>query len=209
MKGDEAVRRAAAALIVGLFIAYALWMSPINRQDTRHLLDFSEFYAAGQMVRHGAGPRLYDLRMQAEFQLQVAPVHAFYLRPPFEALLFVPFTWLSYRAAYAAWVIASLVILAGVAWILGKQTNVLGAMRQYTRGISVDYGLLLVVCLTFAPTMNCFLIGQDSMLLLVIYTLVFLTLKQGRELTAGAVLACGLFKFHLVLPFALIFALRG
>jgi hypothetical protein len=33
-------------------------------------------------------------------------------------------------------------------------------------------------------------------------------LKRGRELEAGGLLACGLFKFHLVLPFAIIFALR-
>jgi hypothetical protein len=52
------------------------------------------------------------------------------------------------------------------------------------------------------------LIGQDSVLMLMIYTLVFLALKRGRELEAGALLACGLFKFHLVLPFAIIFALR-
>jgi hypothetical protein len=56
--------------------------------------------------------------------------------------------------------------------------------------------------------MNCFLIGQDSVLMLMIYTLVFIALKRGREFEAGGVLACGLFKFHLVLPFALIFALR-
>jgi glycosyl transferase family 87 len=44
--------------------------------------------------------------------------------------------------------------------------------------------------------------------MLMIYTLVFIALKRGRELEAGGVLACGLFKFHLVLPFAIIFALR-
>lgn len=44
--------------------------------------------------------------------------------------------------------------------------------------------------------------------MLMIYTLVFLALKRGRELGAGGLLACGLFKFHLVLPFAIIFAFR-
>jgi len=208
MTGDEAVRRAAAGLIVALFVAYALWTFPANREDTRRLLDFSEFYAAGQMVRQGLGAQLYDLRAQAEFQLQSAAVHAFYLRPPFEALLFVPFTFLSYRAAYAAWVIVSVAMLTCVARIMRKNTNVLAAMLQYTHGIPVDLGLLLVVMLTFAPTMNCILIGQDSVLLLLVYALTFLALRRGRELAAGAWLACGLFKFHLVLPFVVIFALR-
>jgi hypothetical protein len=135
-------------------------------------------------------------------------VHAFYLRPPFEALLFVPFTYLSYRAAYAAWLMFSLAILSGAARLIQGNTNVLDAMLQYTRGIPVDFGLLLLVFLTFSPTMDCLLIGQDSALMLMIYTLVFLALKRGRELEAGGLLALGLFKFHLVLPFAIIFALR-
>jgi len=102
----------------------------------------------------------------------------------------------------------SLAVLAGAARLVQNNTNVLDAMLQYMRGIPVDFGLLLVVFLTFSPTMDCFLIGQDSVLMLMIYTLVFLALKRGRELEAGALLACGLFKFHLVLPFAIIFALR-
>jgi hypothetical protein len=208
MKTERVIRCAAVVLIVALGVAYALFSFPANREDTSRLLDFSEFYAAGQMVRQGLGSSLYDLRVQAEFQLKVAPVHAFYLRPPFEALLFVPFTFLSYRAAYTAWLLFSLAVLAGVARLIQGNTNVLDAMLQYTRGIPVDFGLLLIVFLTFSPIMDCLLIGQDSVLMLMIYTLVFLALKRGRELEAGALLACGLFKFHIVLPFAIIFALR-
>ena len=208
MNPERVIRCAVVLLIVSLGIAYAWFSFPANREDTSRLLDFSEFYAAGQMVRHGLGNSLYDLRVQAEFQLKVAPVHAFYLRPPFEALLFVPFTYLSYRAAYAAWLMFSLAILSGAARLIQGNTNVLDAMFQYTRGIPVDFGLLLLVFLTFSPTMDCLLIGQDSVLMLMIYTLVFLALKRGRELEAGGLLALGLFKFHLVLPFAIIFALR-
>jgi phosphatidylserine synthase len=208
MGTDRVIRGTAVLLIVFLEIGYALFSFPVSREDKSKLLDFSEFYAAGEIVRHGLGNRLYDLRVQSEFQLRVAPVHAFYLRPPFEALLFVPFTYLSYRTAYAGWLIFSLAILAGAARLIQNNTHVLDAMLQYTRGIPVDFGLMLVVFLTFAPTMNCFLIGQDSVLMLMVYTLVFVALKRGRELEAGGLLACGLFKFHLVLPFAIILALR-
>jgi hypothetical protein len=208
MRNEWLIRYAAVSLLVALGAAYALLSFPASREDKSRLLDFSEFYAAGEIVRQGLGKNLYDLRLQAEFQLQVAPVHAFYLRPPFEALLFLPLTYLSYRTAYAAWVVLSLVMLAGAARLMQKNTNVLGALAQYTRGIPVDFGLLFILFLSFAPIMNCFMIGQDSVLLLLIYTLVFLALKRGRELEAGGILACGLFKFHLVLPFAIIFALR-
>jgi hypothetical protein len=208
MGKERVIRGTAALVVVFLGIGYALFSFPANRQDTSRLLDFSEFYAAGQIVRQGLGNSLYDLRVQAEFQLQVAPVHAFYLRPPFEALLFIPFTYLSYRTAYAAWLMFSLAVLTGAAKLVQSNTSVLDAMLQYTRGIPVDFGLLLVIFLTFSPTMDCFLIGQDAVLMLMVYSLVFLALKRGRELEAGALLACGLFKFHLVLPFAFVFALR-
>ncbi len=84
----------------------------------------------------------------------------------------------------------------------------LDALSQYARGVRIDFGLLLVIFLTFAPTMDCLLIGQDSVLVLLVYTLVFVALKRNREFAAGCLLACGLFKFHLVLPFAIIFLLR-
>jgi len=208
MRHHRFVRFAAVLLLTVAAVTYLLLRFPADRNDTGTLLDFSEFYAAGQIVRHGLGGSLYDLKTQAEFQLQVAPVHAFYLRPPFEALLFVPFTYLSYRGAYVAWTIFCLAVLLTTGWIIQSNTGVLDAMRQYARGIPVDLGLLFVIFLTFEPTMDCLLIGQDAVMMLLVYTLVYVALARQREAAAGALLACGLFKFHLVLPFALIFLLR-
>lgn len=208
MRHESLIRRGAVLLIVALGVGYALWSFPADPTDQSRLLDFSEFYAVGNIVRHGLGQSLYDLRLQAEFQLQVAPVHAFYLRPPFEALLFIPFSYLSYRSAYAAWVLCSLAILLFTLIVIRKNTNVMEALAQYTRGIPADTGLLLILFLSFAPVMNCFMIGQDSMLMLLIYTMTFLALKREREFAAGCLLACGLFKFHLVLPFVFICVLR-
>ncbi len=208
MKSDRAVRLLAVVIVVCAFIGFVLLSFPANKENTSKLLDFSEFYAAGQIVRQGLGNRLYDFKLQAEFQLQVAPVHAFYLRPPFEAILFVPLTYLNYRAAYTAWVMLSLGLLIGASYIIESHSGVSQAITQYARGIPADFGLVLVIFLTFLPTMDCFLIGQDSMLLLAVYTLVFVALRSKRDFMAGCVLACGLFKFHLVIPFAVIFLLR-
>lgn len=208
MRWEGAIRFAAVFLIVLLGITYA-WVSfPSSKQDKSRLLDFSEFYSAGQIVRQGLGRELYDLKLQAEFQLQVAPVHAFYLRPPFEALLFVPFTYLAYREAYLVWLLLSLSLLLAAAMLIRKNTNVINALLHYAHGIPIDFGLLFVLFLTFAPVMNCLLIGQDSVLILLLYTLCFGALKQRRERTAGIFLACALFKYHLVLPFAIVFTLR-
>ena len=208
MRSERLIRYAAVLLLVLVAMGYIFVRFPTEREDTSTLLDFSEFYAAGDIVRHGLGNTLYDLRVQAEFQLRVAPVHAFYLRPPFEALLFVPLSYLGYRSAYIIWSLFSLALLSLAARLIQTNSNIIEALLQYTRGIPADYGLLLLLFLSFEPTMNCFLIGQDSVMILMVYTLVFLALKRGRELEAGGLLACGLFKFHLVLPFLMIFALR-
>ena len=44
--------------------------------------------------------------------------------------------------------------------------------------------------------------------MLLIYTLVFVLLLRARDFWAGCILACGLFKFQLILPFAAILLLR-
>jgi hypothetical protein len=68
MKPERVMRYTAALLIVILGIGYALFTFPANKHDTSRLLDFSEFYAVGQMVRHGLGSSLYNLIVQAEFK---------------------------------------------------------------------------------------------------------------------------------------------
>jgi glycosyl transferase family 87 len=74
--------------------------------------------------------------------------------------------------------------------------------------VRADFGLAFVLFLTFAPATTCLLLGQDSMLMLLVYTLVFVLLRGGAEFRAGCVLGCGLFKFQLIVPFVLILLLR-
>jgi hypothetical protein len=55
-----------------------------------------------------------------------------------------------------------------------------------------------------------FLQGQDSLLLLLVMTLAVVELRQDRDLTAGCLLSCGLFKFNIVLALiVLVASLRG
>src|SRR5437773_11185140 len=68
--------------------------------------DFTIFYSAGKILREGLGVKLYDestqYRIQQEFAAGVSirqgPLP--YNHPPFEALLFLPFTYLPYFSAY-------------------------------------------------------------------------------------------------------------
>ena len=202
---ERAIRFAAVVAVSSLIVGVALFSFPTQRSDDPR--DFSQFYSAAQIVRQGLGRNLYDLQTQAEFQSKVASVHVFYNHPPFETLLFLPLTLFSYRAAYTLWTLISVGLLVGAALLIESQTKVSMTISRYAR-VRADFGLAFVLFLTFAPATTCLLLGQDSMLTLLIYTLVFVLLRCGEEFRAGCVLACGLFKFQLIVPFVLILLLR-
>ena len=186
-----------------LFGGIAILLFPANKDK----LDFSEFYAAAQMVREGHGQDLYDLPLQVAFQSKVALAHAVYLRPPFETLLFIPFTYVSYRTAYTFWVCLNLVLIGVAAFFIDSVSQVGAAFWRYIR-IRGDLGLILAIFLTFAPTTTCLLLGQDSIFMTFLYATALFLWKQKFKFAAGCVLACGLFKFHLMLPFLFILLIR-
>ena len=201
------MRRLAVFCVAAFIVGLVLLNSPRGKEDVSNATDFSSFYCAAQIVRSGLGSQLYDLRLQAEFQAKVAAVHAFYNHPPYEALLFVPFTFLTYQGAYFAWTACNVVLLACAVLILDRTTKVRDALSQFAR-IRADRGLLFVVFLTFAPVTTCFLIGENSMLTLLAFTGTFALFQSKRNFFAGFLLAFALYKFQLVLPLVLVIAVR-
>lgn len=202
---ESTVRAIAASLVVGLILGLVLLNFPAG--EKRSTTDFSSFYCAAQIIRQGMGRELYNLGVQAGLQSRVAAVHAFFNHPPYEALWFLPFTYFSYRTAYILWTLTSMGLLALSTFWIQSCTGVLGAISAYAR-IRPDFGLLFVLFLTFAPATTCLLLGENSMVTLLIYTLVFVLMKRGSDFEAGCILALGLYKFQLILPFVLILILR-
>jgi len=168
--------------------------------------DFTAFYTAGELVRQGQGSRLYDpqeqWRVQQEFASEVAirqgPLP--YLRLPFEALLFVPFTFLPYPAAYTVWVLLNLGVVIALALFLRRQ---LVPLQKFPAWLPV------LTVLAFVPVFLTLLQGQDSILLLLFYSLAYVALRKAANFSAGCWLGLGLIKPHLVLPFVAIGFLRG
>jgi Glycosyltransferase family 87 len=168
--------------------------------------DFASFYPAAQVVREGQSARLYDPGLQREMQQQFplsvrkrrGPLP--YIRPPFEALLFVPLTYVKYPLACLLWTGINVILLLLVAGILSKiQGEGPGAP---------GYGFIALVTFAFFPVAFDLIVGQDSILLLLILAVGLGLLLRGKEFKCGAVLALGLFKFHLMIPLLAIFALR-
>jgi Glycosyltransferase family 87 len=161
--------------------------------------DFPIFYSNAQMVREGKASGLYDFAAEYSFTRRVAQAP----RPPnnhlpYELLLFIPFTYLQYRPALILWAVLSLAMLAGVA----------AAMRNLHGG-GWNFSLTLLTILAFYPAWYCLIIGHDSILLLLLFTLSFWVWKRGKDDLAGFVLALGLFRPQLVLPFVFVAFVAG
>lgn len=160
--------------------------------------DFTHMYAAGKIVRLGLGHQLYDDATQYRVQQQFASGVSIrqgalpYNHPPYEALFFVPLTYLPYFAAFVVWDLLGLAILAILPYLLRPHIALL-------QSSPAPYWIM--ASLGFYPISVALLQGQDVILLLLLIALCYVALKTNRDSAAGACLAIGLFRFHLLLPF--------
>ncbi len=167
--------------------------------------NFTIFYAAARMVRNGQSSVLYDLSAESRAQEEFAPNVRIrqaalpYMHPPFEALLFLPFTFLPYVAAYLLWnflngmmVLASLMLLR----------------RQFVEISSLPLAFLVLAATGFLPVVSGIIQGQDSNLLLFLFVVALTAAARANDAAAGAALAAGLFKFNLVLPLVFLLAAK-
>ena len=185
--------------------AFFLW-------NLRHVMahgdpDFTVYYTAGRMLREGQGSQLYEPQAQLATQRQFAsravthnnPLP--YIHPPFEALIFLPLTFLPYPAAFVLWNGLNLGILLGVCKLLRASVECLRLIS------AVDLYLAL---LAFFPVFANFHQGQDAILLFLVVLLAFRAWERGADFAAGLWIGAGLFKYHLILPMAVVLVLwRG
>jgi Glycosyltransferase family 87 len=161
--------------------------------------DFPVFYSSAQMVREGQSSHLYDFDAENSFVHRVSEKsRAPNNHLPYELLIFVPFTHLQFGTAHVLWILLSLAMLAAVA-----------AMLHNIRPNSSSFGLTFLTITAFFPVWYCLLQGQDSIMLLFLFALSYWCWKLGQDDAAGFVLALGLFRPQLVLPFAFVALLGG
>jgi hypothetical protein len=194
------------AYLMGTVVVYAVVFWNMRELVRKAYPDFAIYYRAGITVRRGLGRRLYDDAKQVKVQRELSPEGAIrigalpYNHPPFEAALFVPFTYVSYPLAFALWDSTNLAMLVALPFLLRPH---LSELRKYS------WLLWVLTTVAFFPIFAALLQGQDAILLLFLYALAFICLKENRDAFAGAWLALGLFKPHLVLPFVLLLLLQG
>jgi hypothetical protein len=114
----------------------------------------------------------------------------------YETFLFVPFSYLRYPVAYflfMAWNAALFVL----SFIL---------VKPFLHGLSVVWKLLPIgIFLGFLPVTIALILGQDSILILALFSLATVLLCQNRDLSAGALVGLAFFKFQIVIPIAFLF----
>lgn len=143
--------------------------------------DFGVFYRGAEMLRGGEAKQIHDLH------------------PIFEELLFVPFTYVSFRAAYLLWTLVELALMTLSLAIL---------RRMFTEVAQYSWLLMMLAATAFTPAIRAIMQGQDSILLLFFVMVGLWLLTQQDDISAGAVLGLALFKFHIVVPLALLLAVR-
>ncbi len=166
--------------------------------------DFTIFYTSARLLRSGQASHLYDLGTQYRLQqtftnvpIRSGPLP--YNHPPFEALLFIPFTFLAYWPAYLLWTGVNLVMLAASAVLLRRNFSEFAAMSPVTLGLGTT---------AFFPVAIGVIQGQDIILMLLLFVLAIISFNQGKNATAGALLGAGLFRPQLAVPLVLLFAVR-
>ena len=181
--------------------AFFLWS--VRQAIARGEPDFTVYYTAGRMLRKGEGHQLYDPHAQFAMQRQFASRSNLlpYIHPPFEGLIFLPLTFVPYLAAYALWNGLNLGFLLGVAHLLRASVSCLRLIS------AVD---LYMALLAFFPVFANFHQGQDAVLLFLVMLLAFRAWDQGQDFAAGLWIGTGVFKYHLILPLAVVLVLwRG
>ena len=173
-------------VIVAGFCWFALFV--FSRAAT---LDFSVLYAAGGVIAEGHRRQLFDLATQAEFQRRVLGMHSPlpFMHLAYEALIYAPLAVLPFRVALWVWRLLSFGMLVACSRLLSMVFPV-----------RLAHTVLLAAALF--PVALTIVQGQDSLLLLLLFSASLAALRRDRDDVAGLLLACASFKPQLVLPLA-------
>ncbi len=193
-----ALAMAIPAVLVG--VAIPSWLH-LGSETYALQSDLRVVYTPGYMLRTGQAKDIYDFpairRNQSE---KVAPDNGAlpFLHPAYEAVLFMPLSFLPYRTAYVVWAGVNFTILGLVYFLLRPCLPNLSAVGPKW----IPPALLL----GFLPVAITIMEGQDSLLLLLIFVLAYRRIGS-NELQAGVLLGLGMFRFQVLLPIVALFLL--
>jgi hypothetical protein len=195
--------RLARLFIASMLAVHVIFFWNIREFVVRGDPDFTVYFTGASMLRQGLGRELYNSDAQKQIQQQFAAVartrHAPlpYIHPPYEALIFVPLTFLHYTTAYVVWNAVNAGILI---WVCILLRSILISLQR------IPLLDCILACLALYPIFATFHQGQDAILLLLALTLSFRALSRSSDFAAGCWLGLGFFKFQFLIPLVIVLA---
>jgi hypothetical protein len=187
-----------AAILIGLPLptwAFFFWhVVPDGHPD------FRANYTAGYMVR--TGKPLYDFALESKVQTSTVPVKSLdevapFIHPAYEALVYVPLSFLTYLQAYWVWFSVNLIILVCVYYLLRPQLSALSVVTPWLPAASFA---------AFLPIGAAMVQGQDSLLVLLPFAAAFAYFRDPKRLwVSGILLGLTVFRFQIFIPIILCF----
>jgi hypothetical protein len=187
--------------VVAWVYGIATGTPPLNSAGTPLSGDYIAFHAAGRLVLDGRASEMYDKPAVVGVQdaLLGGVIPGFYdafRNPPFFALLYAPLAALDLLPGFGVWSLLSLACLGLALKLLLEDAPAL--LRDRWRG-------LLILVLAFPPVYFGLIDGENAMVSLLLYALIFHALVRGQDRALGVWCALGLFKPQLFVVFPLIF----
>ena len=147
--------------------------------------DFLSLYTGSSLARDGDFSQLFDQETQLRRERELVPATKElypFIRPHFYAAILAPLSLIPFSAAFWVWLALHSVLLIGC-WTWASERFGPDALI---------YGSL------YLPTAVGIAHGQDCVFLLVIVIAAYIAADRHKDRTAGALLAIGLIKFHLL-----------
>lgn len=160
---------------------------PIDAEGTPVGVDHLTFYSAAMLVREGRPERMYDYDFLGPYQGQLLgwnwDMLLGYRNPPFYALLYLPTTGLSFVGSMLFWNAIGLGMLVFAIRLLNPERP----------------ARTLLWSLSFYPVFAVVSFGQNSLLSLGVFAIVYRLLSGNRNFAAGLVAGLLWFKPQLLI----------
>jgi hypothetical protein len=197
---ERKVLATAVAFAIAGYLTLWLCVKPAVFRHSKS--DFGTFYRAGRMVLAGDGQSVYDLRAESQYDdalgtrsvdAQGNTVSLPFVFAPFALAIYTPLALLPYQYAEDVWYAANAGMLLLLPFVLKRQ-----------RAIGVKTcAVAMIAPLLFLPAILALMQGQPSILILLLFTLGYTDLTNGRDARAGCWFALASFKPQFVLPVVL------
>ena len=192
------------ALCVWTFYAWNL-ATPGLRDRNGNLkgTDFLHFYTLGLVADEYRGADLYDISAQAQLAARRVPeaagIRYLPLYPPQVSIVFAPLARLSYGWALFCWWVWSAILYGLCCYAVWRACP---GLREYR-------GTVAILAAAFPAFFHLIAWGQTSAIPLACFVLMFFLLRDQREILAGLVFGCLIFKPQLGVAGAILFLSIG